>query len=63
MTRSRRTEQTADTRQALISAARRRFAEQGFASTGTEEIVADAQVTRGALYHHFRDKAALFRTV
>jgi AcrR family transcriptional regulator len=63
VTRSRRTEQTADTRQALISAARRRFAEQGFASTGTEEIVADAQVTRGALYHHFRDKAALFRTV
>ncbi|SNQ46429.1 Transcriptional regulator, TetR family [Frankia canadensis] len=63
MTRSRRSEQTADTRQALVSAARRRFAEQGFAATGTEEIVADAQVTRGALYHHFRDKAQLFRTV
>jgi AcrR family transcriptional regulator len=63
VTRSRRSEQTADTRQALVSAARRRFAEQGFTATGTEEIVADAQVTRGALYHHFRDKAELFRTV
>jgi AcrR family transcriptional regulator len=61
--KSQRTEQTADTRQALLTAARRRFAEQGYSATGTEEIVADAQVTRGALYHHFRDKAELFRTV
>ncbi|MCK9874571.1 TetR/AcrR family transcriptional regulator [Frankia sp. AgPm24] len=60
---TRRSEQTTDTRAALVAAARRRFAEQGFAATGTEEIVADAQVTRGALYHHFRDKADLFRTV
>lgn len=63
VTRSRRPEQTADTRQVLLAAARRRFAEQGYAATGTEEIVADARVTRGALYHHFRDKADLFRTV
>ena len=63
VTRSRRAEQTADTRQALLAAARRRFAEQGYAATGTEEIVADAQVTRGALYHHFRDKADLFQKV
>jgi AcrR family transcriptional regulator len=61
--RSRRVEPTPDTRQALIDAARRRFAERGYAATGTEEIVADARVTRGALYHHFRDKAELFRTV
>jgi AcrR family transcriptional regulator len=61
--RNRRVEPAPDTRQALITAARRRFAEQGYAATGTEEIVADAQVTRGALYHHFRDKAELFRTV
>jgi AcrR family transcriptional regulator len=61
--RGRRSEQTAETRQALVDAARRRFAAQGYAATGTEEIVADAEVTRGALYHHFRDKADLFRTV
>jgi AcrR family transcriptional regulator len=60
---SRRTEHAADTRQALVDTARGLFAEQGFAATGTEEIVAGARVTRGALYHHFKDKNDLFRAV
>lgn len=63
MSRTRRDEHVADTRRALVAAARSRFARQGYAATGTEEIVADARVTRGALYHHFRDKTDLFRAV
>jgi AcrR family transcriptional regulator len=57
----RRAEHAADTRGALVAAARRLFAAHGFDGTGTEQIVAEARVTRGALYHHFRDKADIFR--
>jgi AcrR family transcriptional regulator len=63
MSPTRRDEHVADTRQALVDAARILFTEQGYAATGTEEIVAAARVTRGALYHHFHDKSDLFRAV
>ncbi|HEX3981242.1 MAG TPA: TetR/AcrR family transcriptional regulator [Acidimicrobiales bacterium] len=52
-----------DTRQALLSAARELFAANGFQATRTEEVVQRAGLTRGALYHHFRDKEDLFRAV
>jgi len=51
------------TRERLLAHARTLFAERGYAAVGTEEIVRAAGVTRGALYHQFRDKAALFEAV
>jgi AcrR family transcriptional regulator len=51
------------TRDALIEAALELFTERGYSGVGTEEIVARAKVTRGALYHHFTDKRDLFRAV
>jgi AcrR family transcriptional regulator len=62
-TQSRREQYSQATKTALLEAATRRFAEQGYSGTGLEEIAADIQATRGAVYHHFAGKAALFEAV
>lgn len=51
------------TRTALLDAALEVFLRDGYAAAATEEIVAVAGVTRGALYHHFANKRELFRGV
>jgi AcrR family transcriptional regulator len=56
-------ERTAATRALLIGAARKLFADNGFADVSTQAIVASAGVTRGALYHQFDDKSGLFAAV
>jgi AcrR family transcriptional regulator len=56
-------ERSAATRDALISAARKLWGLRGYAEVGTPEIAMVAGVTRGAMYHQFADKAALFRDV
>jgi AcrR family transcriptional regulator len=62
-TRRTQAERAAETRDALIVAARPLFAAHGFAEAALETIVRAAGVTRGALYHHFADKTELFAAV
>lgn len=61
--RTTKARQTEATTARLIAVARALFSERGFARTGTEDVVAAANVTRGALYHHFKGKEALFEAV
>jgi AcrR family transcriptional regulator len=63
MARRTQAERSAATQQALIGAARRLWGERGYAEVGTPEIAEAAGVTRGAMYHQYADKAALFRAV
>ncbi|WP_033294213.1 TetR/AcrR family transcriptional regulator [Amycolatopsis jejuensis] len=56
-------ERSDSTRAALITAARALFGARGYHDVPAEEITRTAGVTRGALYHHFGDKKALFRAV
>ncbi len=61
--KSRREQYSEATRTALLAAATRRFAERGFTGTALEDIAGDIQATRGAIYHHFANKTALFEAV
>jgi AcrR family transcriptional regulator len=60
---SRRQQYSASTKRALVEVATELFTEQGYAGTSLDEIVAGARVTKGALYHHFSGKQALFEAV
>jgi AcrR family transcriptional regulator len=51
------------TRRAVPAAARSSFGRKGYAQTSVDEIAAAAAVTKGAVYHHFAGKEALFRAV
>jgi AcrR family transcriptional regulator len=58
-----RAEQAQRTLAALIAAGRHLFGARGYHATGTHDLVAEARVTRGALYHHFPAKEDLFLAV
>lgn len=55
--------ETTETIRKLIGIARTHFSEHGYANAALESIVNEAQLTRGAVYHHFRSKKELFRAV
>lgn len=58
-----RERQAEATREQLVTIARELFVEQGFAATAIDEIVQRAGLAKGALYHHFNGKDALFKAV
>lgn len=60
---SRRQQYSASTKRALVDVAEELFTESGYAATSLDAIVAGAQVTKGALYHHYSGKQALFEAV
>jgi len=51
------------TRQQILRAALKRFANGGYAATSVQQIVGDAKVSKPALYYHFHDKAGLFQAL
>lgn len=59
----RRQQYSSATKKALVEVAARLFTHQGYAATSLDAIVAGARVTKGALYHHFTGKQALFEAV
>ncbi len=60
---SRRQQYSASTKRALVDQATKLFTQQGYAATSLDSIVASARVTKGALYHHFSGKQAVFEAV
>ncbi len=60
---SRRQHFSATTKRALVEVADSLFTEHGYAATSLDAVVAGADVTKGALYHHFSGKQALFEAV
>src|SRR5690348_14305011 len=52
-----------ETRQQILRAALKRFANAGYAATSVQQIVGDARVSKPALYYHFHDKAGLFQAL
>ncbi|WP_344292249.1 TetR/AcrR family transcriptional regulator [Streptomyces synnematoformans] len=62
-TRRTQQERTAATTKDLVGAARAHFARDGYAAASLDAICAQAGITKGALYHHFRNKRSLFRAV
>jgi len=61
--KSRREENVEATRLALVAVARRHFARKGYNETDITDIAKDARLTTGAIYHHFKNKLALFQAV
>src|SRR6516225_9496794 len=61
--KSRRELYSEATRAALLAEATALFAERGYAGTSLEDVASASQVTRGAVYHHFASKQALFEAV
>ncbi len=61
--KTRRDENADATRAALLRGARDLFSKKGFHGTSVDEVCAQARVTKGALYHHFRNKDELFAGV
>jgi len=57
---NRRQRYSASTKSALVDVAERLFTENGYTATSLDAIVAGADVTKGALYHHFSGKQAIF---
>ena len=60
---SRRQQFSASTKRALVEVATTQFSEHGYGGTSLDSIVAGARVTKGALYHHFSGKQAVFEAV